>query len=127
MVPKVVVAIIVAQYNHLLNELALIWLATAMANMTANIAVLTIYPRFIDIDRASPAVSPRVVAATFISQKIKVTAGTFDKASLIGSLLGAIVEYSDFRVGVIYGFTLLISKFNGILPVLQLLNYQDSC
>jgi hypothetical protein len=35
-----------------------------------------------DIETASPPVSPSVVAKILISQKIKVTSGTFTKTSL---------------------------------------------
>jgi hypothetical protein len=37
--------------------------------------VLTKHPRFVDMDTASPAVSPSVMAASFIIQKINVTSG----------------------------------------------------
>lgn len=40
-VPNVVVATIVTQYNNLLNEFALICVATAMPNKTANVPLLT--------------------------------------------------------------------------------------
>src|SRR5207249_6926169 len=69
-VPTVVVAIIVAQYNSGWNCFAEIWAITATTKMAAKIPVPTRYPRFIDIDTASPPVSPSVVAAILMTQKI---------------------------------------------------------
>jgi hypothetical protein len=54
--------------------------------MIANIAVLARYPKFIDIDSASPPVSPRVVARTLIIQKARVTSGTLLNA--LGFIFG---------------------------------------
>src|SRR5689334_4590590 len=58
------------------NRLAKICKHTAAAKMTAKIAVPTRYPRFIDIETASPPVSPSVVAAILISQNPTVACGT---------------------------------------------------
>jgi hypothetical protein len=46
-------------------------------NSAAKMLVPTRYPRFIDMETASPAVSPSVVAAIFTIQNMRVTAGTF--------------------------------------------------
>ena len=43
--------------------------------MTAKIPVPTKYPKFIDIETASPPVSPSVVAAILIIQKRRVNSG----------------------------------------------------
>jgi hypothetical protein len=49
---------------------------TITRNSIPNIPVLTRYPRFMDIDTASPPVSPSVVANIFMIQKARVTSGT---------------------------------------------------
>jgi hypothetical protein len=57
--------------------------ASCTATMTTKIdrkmALLKAYPRCIDIDRASPPVSPNVVAATLTTQNPIVTSGTLLK------------------------------------------------
>src|SRR5258706_15854097 len=49
---------------------------TDIKNITAKMAVPTRYPKFMDMETASPPVSPSVVAAIFIIQKRRVTSGT---------------------------------------------------
>src|SRR6478672_12675031 len=57
---------------------------TAPTKSAANIPVPTRYPKFIDIETASPAVSPSVVAATLMIQKTRVTSGTLLKVKVLG-------------------------------------------
>ena len=55
-------------------------------------ALLKAYPRCIVIETASPPVSPRVVAATFMTQKAKVTSGTLLELSSKDLLTGQVVD-----------------------------------
>ena len=57
------------KYADFPKDYFLDWTMTAKAKIAAKIAVPTRYPRFIDMDTASPPVSPSVVAAILISQK----------------------------------------------------------
>ena len=55
-------------------------------------ALLKAYPRCIVIETASPPVSPRVVAATFMTQKANVTSGTLLELSSKDLLTGQVVD-----------------------------------
>jgi hypothetical protein len=55
-------------------------------------ALLKAYPRCIVIETASPPVSPRVVAATFMTQKANVTSGTLLEFSSKDLLTGQVVD-----------------------------------
>jgi hypothetical protein len=56
--------------------LAAIWAMTATTKMPMKMMLLSAYPRFSDIETASPPVSPNVVARILMSQKARVTSGT---------------------------------------------------
>ncbi|MGY3404905.1 hypothetical protein ACVWZV_001018 [Bradyrhizobium sp. GM5.1] len=75
-VPAVVVAMTTNQYRKGWNFRTDIWPATEIRKIPTKIALLTAYPRFMDMDTASPPVSPSVVASTLMIQKITVTSGT---------------------------------------------------
>jgi hypothetical protein len=90
-VPTVVVAIIVVQYTKGWNLLVRIWAVTATAKIAKNMMVLVRYPRFMDIETASPPVSPSVVAAIFMSQKISVASGTLLIGDFISVMLSPVV------------------------------------
>ena len=60
--------------------MALICAATATTKTPVKMAVAVKYPSCMDMDRASPPVSPSVVAAILITQKSKVTSGTLLRA-----------------------------------------------
>jgi hypothetical protein len=68
-------------------------------------ALLKAYPRCIDIDRASPPVSPNVVAATLTTQNPIVTSGTllkpvFDFKTFLGRRPDSLpVDWLKFSVG----------------------------
>src|ERR1044072_5216782 len=65
-----------SQYTAGLNRGVEICSPTAARNTTKNRTVLARYPTPIDIDTASPPVSPMVVARIFVIQKPSVTAGS---------------------------------------------------
>jgi hypothetical protein len=55
-------------------------------------ALLKAYPRCIVIETASPPVSPRVVAATFMTQKARVTSGTLLELISNGLFTGQVLH-----------------------------------
>jgi hypothetical protein len=64
------------QYSSGRNLLAAIWAAAATMKMPMKMTLLAAYPKFIDIETASPPVSPSVVARTLMTQNVRVTSGT---------------------------------------------------
>jgi hypothetical protein len=77
-VPAVVVARITNQYSRGWNLFAAIWAAAATIKMPMpmKMMLLAAYPKFMDIETASPPVSPSVVARTLMTQNVRVTSGT---------------------------------------------------
>src|SRR6266446_3950975 len=87
-VPAVVVVTITYQYRNGWNAFAAIWAPTATTKMPMKIRLLIAYPRFIDIETASPAVSPNVVARILMSQNASVTSGTLLGAASMFACMG---------------------------------------
>ncbi len=75
-VPAVVVATMTNQYRNGWNAFAAIWAMTATTKMPMKMMLLSAYPRFSDMETASPPVSPNVVARILMNQKASVTSGT---------------------------------------------------
>src|SRR3954467_12020160 len=79
------------------NRRAAIWTPTAATNTTAKTAVAARYPRFSVMLSVSPAVSPRVVARILSTQKVRVTAGTFEVGAEsfmgTGAVAGCMVQW----------------------------------
>ncbi len=76
----------VAQYKNGRKPFAAICADTAITNSAAKIPVPVRYPSPMDMETASPAVSPSVVAAILTIQKSSVTSGTLLKVASTASL-----------------------------------------
>ena len=72
-VPAVVVATTTAQYKNGWNDFAEICAVTAIRKMTMKKMLLSGYPQFNVMERASPPVSPSVVASILMTQNVSVT------------------------------------------------------
>src|SRR3569832_230713 len=75
-VPKVVEATIVAQYRNGWNRSERIWAITSATSTARNMSVPAKKPQLSVIVTESPPVSPSVVAAILMIQKMRVTSGT---------------------------------------------------
>ena len=57
----------------------------------------TRYPQFSVMVTESPPVSPSVVAAIFMIQKLRVTSGTLLRVALVASSISSILDFSSYK------------------------------